>query len=382
MDFDLTPEQQALQKAAREFAEGEFDLEYALECDRQRRYPREVQQKAARVGLVGVQFPVEYGGGGYGLLEEVLVIEALCRKDPGLGVAVGLSTLGCQFIAGLGTEEQKRSILPRVASGEMITAVAFTEPDHGSDITDLTTTALRDGDRFVVNGVKTFITNGLEAQVAVLLCKTDPSARPGYRGLSLILVGTDRPGFEAADLGAKMGQKMLPTAEIALKNVVVPASNLVGQENRGFYHSMDFFNQSRIDIAAQAIGAAQAAYDRAVNHVRNRRQAGKRLADFQATQHKVADMATKIEMARLMTYRAAWSHDHLGPNPTLASMAKLAAARVAVEVAEETIQLYGGYGYLEDNEVERIYRDVRVMEIYEGTREIQKNTIAAQLLGI
>ncbi len=381
MDFELNREQKAIQKAARDFAEGEFDREYALECDRNHRFPAEAYKKACQVGLVGVHFPEEYGGQGYGVLEQVLVVEAMCRKDPGLGIAVHLRSFGSEIILHWGTEEQKRKILPGVAAGEIVTGAAFTEPDHGSDISDLDTVAVRDGDSWVINGAKTFITNGLDANYMTVLAKTDPSARPAYRGLSMILVDTRQPGFEATDLGDKMGQKMMATTELSLKNVRAPLSEVVGDENRGFYQTLEFFDEARVVIAAQALGGAQAAFDRALAHVKQRRQFGRRLADFQVTQHKIADMATKIETARLMTYKAAWTCDHKGINPMLTSMAKYHAARAAVEVAEEAVQLLGGYGYFLDNDVERIYRDIRVTEIYEGTKEIQKNTIAYYLLG-
>lgn len=381
MDFELSKEQKAIQKAARDFAEGEFDKEYALECDRNHRFPIEAYKKACELGLIGVHFPEEYGGQGYGLFEQVLVVEALCRKDPGLGIALHLRSFGSEIILHWGSEEQKRKVLPGVTTGEVVTGAAFTEPDHGSDISDLNTTAVRDGDQWVINGTKTFITNGLDANYMTILSKTNTSARPSYRGLTMILVETDQPGFEATDLGDKMGQKMMATAELSLKNVRAPLSAVVGQENRGFYQTLEFFDEARVVIAAQALGGAQAAFDKAVAHVKARRQFGRRLADFQVTQHKIADMATKIETARLMTYKAAWTCDRKGINPMLTSMAKYYAARAATEVAEEAVQLLGGYGYFTDNDVERIYRDIRVTEIYEGTKEIQKNTIASYLLG-
>lgn len=381
MDFELNREQKAIQKAARDFAEGEFDREYALECDKTHRFPVEAYKKACELGLIGVHFPEEYGGQGYGVLEQVLVVEALCRKDPGLGIAHHLRSFGSEIILHWGTEEQKRKILPGVTSGRIVTAAAFTEPDHGSDISDLDTVAVRDGGEWVINGVKTFITNGLDANFMTVLAKTDPSARPSYRGLTMLLVDTAQPGYEATDLGDKMGQKMMATTEVSLKNVRAPLSQVVGKENKGFYQTLEFFDEARVVIAAQALGGAQAAFERALAHVKQRRQFGRRLADFQVTQHKIADMATKIETARLLTYKAAWTIDNKGINPSLTSMAKYYAARAATEVAEEAVQLFGGYGYFLDNDVERIYRDIRVTEIYEGTKEIQKNTIASLLLG-
>ncbi|HEX2987777.1 MAG TPA: acyl-CoA dehydrogenase family protein [Chloroflexota bacterium] len=381
MDFELTPEQKSLQEEAQAFAAAEFDPAYAMRCEQDRRYPSDLRQKAGTRGLLAVYIPREYGGRGLGLLESVLVIEAMCRKDPGLGMALSLASLGTPVTLRYGSEEQKRTILPRVAAGEIMTGIALTEPGHGSDLTDVATTATRTSSGYVVEGRKTLISNGQNARYVTLLCKTDPEARPPHRGLSLILLDTNRPGYKASDLGLKMGMRMMSTAEISLQGVKVPASNLIGMENRGFYHTLEFLNESRIEVAAQALGDAEAAFDRALARVKERRQFGKRLADLQVTQHKIADMATKIETARLLTYMAAWQSDQGGSDPVQASMAKLHAARVAVEVAEEAIQLFGGYGYFLENEVERIYRDARVTEIYEGTREIQKNTIARYLLG-
>lgn len=381
MDFDLSEGQKAIQEEATAFAEDSFSLEYALKCDAERTFPTEAYRQACRAGLIGVHLPREYGGRGLGVLEHVLVVEAMCRKDPGLGVAMSLRSFGCEIIAKYGSDAQKQSILPGVISGEIITGAAFTEPARGSDVADLDTTATRDGDHLVVNGVKTFITNGLEAQYITVLCKTDPEAAPSYRGLTMVLVETSDPGYSAKDLGPKMGQNMLFTTHVILDHIWVPESAVVGRWNRGFYQMRGFFDEARLAIAAQALGGAQTAFERAVARVKERRQFGKRLADLQVTQHKIADMATKIETARLLTYKAAWTADHHGADAALTSMAKWHAARVAVEVAEETMQLFGGLGYFQSGEVERIYRDLRVMEIYEGTKEIQKNTIAAALLG-
>lgn len=376
----MTKEQASLQDEARSFAEREFSRDYAVECDREGRYPLEVQRRAGEAGLIGVHLPPEYGGRGAGLLGSVLVTEALCSKDTSLGMAISLCSLGSQFTLHLGTREQKEWILPRVAAGQMITGVAFTEPDHGSDITDLETLAIRNGDFFTINGSKTMISNGDQAALFTVLCKTDPNASPSYRGFSLLIVERDRDGLSVADLGQKMGLEVMSTAELTFTDVVVPAGNLVGVEGRGFYHTMEFLDQTRIEVAAQALGGAQAALDRAVAHLKERQQSGRPLSQYQVNRHKIADMATKVETARLMVYQAAASHDRKGPDPRLASMAKYYAARVAVEVADETIQLFGGRGYFTKWDVNRIYRDVRVTEIYEGAREIQKNTIANQVL--
>jgi alkylation response protein AidB-like acyl-CoA dehydrogenase len=381
MDFELSKPQKEIQKAAREFARGEFDKELALELERTHAFPRKVWQKAAELGFVGVHYPEAYSGQGLGCLENILIAEEFCARDSGIGSAVVLANFASECVLRFGSDALKQKFLPPVAEGKMLSAGAFTEPGHGSDITSLDTTAVRHNDEWIINGTKTFITNGGLAGFYCTLCQTDVASQPSYRGISMILVEADRPGLTTADVGEKMGIKMMATAEVNYKDVRVPAANMIGQEGRGFYQVLEFFDESRILVAAQALGIAQGAFDRALAYVKERQQFGRRLADFQATQHKLADMATKIELARLMTHKAAWNFDQGRIDPKLTSMAKMYAARTAVEVADEAIQLLGGYGYMTEYEVERFYRDAKITEIYEGTKEIQKNTIASAVLG-
>ena len=381
MDFELSKTQKEIQKAVRDFCKGEFSKELALELEKNHEFPKKIWQKAGELGLIGVHYPEEYSGQGLGCMEDIIVIEELCRADSGIGSAIALSCFASELILHNGSPELKKKYLPQVAEGRMLSAGAFTEPDHGSDITTMNTTAVKEGNEWVVNGTKTFITNGGLAGFYSVLCLTDPNANPSYRGLSLILVEADRKGLSTADVGLKMGIRMMATAEVNFKDVRVPLENLVGQENKGFYHVLHFFDESRIQIAAQALGTAQGAYDRAIAYVKQREQFGKKIAEFQITQHKLADMATKIELARLITYKAAWNFDQGRIDPKLTSMAKMFAAKTAVEVADEAIQLMGGYGYMAEYEVERFYRDAKITEIYEGTKEIQKNTIAGTILG-
>jgi len=308
-------------------------------------------------------------------------VEELCRNDSTMGAAVALAGFASELLLHYGSEDLKERFLPAVAEGRMLSAGAFTEPDHGSDITSLDTMAVKDGDEWVINGTKIFITNGGLAGFYNVLCQTDPDADPGYRGMSVILVEGDRPGLTTQDVGDKMGIRMMATTEVNFKDVRVPLSNLVGDENRGFYQVLNFFDESRIQVAAQALGTAQGAFDRALAYIQKREQFGRKISQFQVNQHKIADMATKIELARLITYKAAWNYDQGHIDPKLTSMAKMVAARTAVEVCDEAIQLMGGYGYMAEYEVERFYRDAKITEIYEGTKEIQKNTIAAGLLG-
>lgn len=342
MNFELTKQQKDIQSAAREFAQGEFDKEVALEHELSHEFPFEIWRKACKLGLIGIHFPEEYGGQGYGVSENMLVAEQFCRTDSGLGTCLILANFGSEIILRGGSEEQKRRYLLPLTKGEAISAAAFTEPDRGSDISRLSTAALKEGGHYTINGVKTLISNGTIADYVIVLCQTDPDVIPSHRGQSLLIVERDREGFEAREIGEKMGIRMTSTAELSFNEVKVPEENLIGQENRGFYRTMEFFDESRILVAAQALGIAQGAFDRALNYAREREQFGRKIAQFQVTQHKLADMATKIETARLLSYKAAWNFDQGRIDPKLTSMAKIHAPRVAVEVCQEAIQIFGG----------------------------------------
>jgi acyl-CoA dehydrogenase len=381
MDFELAVEQKEIQKAVRDFVRGEFKKEVIEDLLQRHEYPVAIWKKAAELGFIGIHFPEEYAGQDMGVMEKILVCEELCRGDSTLGICLVLADFASELILRFGSEEQKTRWLPKVARGEVLSCGAFTEPDHGSDITTVETRAVKDGDDWVINGSKIFITNGGPlAGFYSVLCKTNGTSSPAYRGLSLVLVEADRPGVTATDFGTKMGIALSYTAEVSFNDVRVPLSNLIGHENRGLYHTLEFFDESRILVAAQALGTAQGAFDRALAYVKQRKQFGKRIAEFQVSQHKLADMATKIETARLLVYKAAWNFDQGRIDEGLTAMAKMYAARIAVEVCDEAIQLHGGYGYMLEYEVERFYRDAKITELYEGTREIQKNTIAAHLI--
>lgn len=381
MDFELTQEQKEIQRAAREFIEGECDKDKILELEQRHEFPKEIWKKAAKLGFIGIHFPEEYGGQGYGVFENLLVVEEFCRRDSSVGMALSTVDFSSELILKFGTHEQKKRYLIPIARGEFISGGAYTEPDHGSDITFLSTIAIKKGNLFIVNGTKTFITNGTHANFFVVLCQTNPQAQPSYRGQSTIIVERGVDGLDAIEISPKMGLKMVPTAELSFSDVKVPIENLIGEENRGFYQVLEFFDESRIEVSAQAVGIAEGTFDRAFDYSKRRYQFGKRIIDFQATQHKLADMATKIEVAKLLAYKAAWNLDQKRIDPKLTSMAKMFCARIAVEIADEAIQIFGGYGYITEYEVERFYRDAKITEIYEGTREIQKNTIASVLMG-
>jgi acyl-CoA dehydrogenase len=381
MEFELTEEQRDIQDAVAEFCGGHFTPELARRCDREEEFPHELHRRAAGLGFIGIHLPEEHGGQGYGCTENAIVTETMCRYDSTLGTALILSDLGCELISGLGTDEQKDDCLPGITSGELVSSVAFTEPARGSALSErLDTVAQRAGEGWLISGRKTLITNAPIAGLFVTLSQTDPDARPAYRGQSLFIVEADAPGVEVTELRDKMGIRASPLGELSLEEVPLPEGRILGDVNRGFYQTLDFFNQSRVEIAAQALGISQGALDRALSYAREREVGGGRASDLQAISHKLADMAIKVEAARLLVYKAAWLVDQGRANPRQSSIAKAFAGRTAVEVTDEAVQILGGYGYLGDYDVERMYRDAKITEIYEGTREIQKNTIARFLL--
>ena len=378
--FDLTAEQKDVQQAAREFAQGEFP-KHAREADEREECPRELYEAAAELGFFGIFFPEEYGGAGLGYLEFCLVVEEFWRADPGIGQSLGSTVFGSDLILLFGTEEQKQRYLPPLTTGEAIMGAAITEPDAGSDISAARTTAVRDGDEWVISGTKMFITNGNLADFLIVYCLTDPDAPDRHARHSCIMVETDRPGYRATKLKGKMGIRASDTAEVVLDEVRVPASNLIGEQGRGFVQFMEFFNRTRLHVAAQGIGVAQGALDKAVRHVKSREQFGRPLAAFQGVQFKIAEMATRVEAARSLLYRAAALVDAGTVDHRLIAMAKWLAGETGVRVTDEALQLHGGYGYLAENDVERFYRDAKIVEIYEGTKEVEKQIVARGVLG-
>ncbi len=381
MNFELTQEQMDIKKAAREFASNEFKKEIAEEFDKKEEFPVDLWRKAAELGFIGVHFPEEYGGGGMGILENTLIVEEFCRADSTIGSAIILADFSSEVVMRFGSEEQKKEVLNKVAKGKAITAGCYTEPDAGSDLTAIKTKAEKDGDEWVINGTKTFITNGTIADYYIVLAVTDPDAKPRYRGFTTFLIKRNTPGISVNKIHGKMGIRASPTAEVSFKNVRVDESAIIGQLNRGFYQVMEFFDESRVEIASQALGIAQGAFDRAVNYLKQRKQFGQPIGAFQAIQHRLADLKTLLEATRLLVYKAAWNYDQGRIDPGLTSMAKYLAGKIAVKICDEAIQFHGGYGYIAEYEVERFYRDAKITEIYEGTKEIQLNTIAKEVLG-
>jgi len=380
MDFTLTKEHQDIQKAAREFAIGEFK-DVAREYDLQEIFPEKILDKARKLDLVGLFIPEAYGGPGLGYLEHALVLEEFWKIDPGIGQQLCSVSFGAEELILYGTEEQKKQYLSPIFTGKGIMGFAITEPDAGSDTAAVTTTAVKDGDDYIINGSKVMIGNGTVGTFLLVFCLTNPEEKSKTARHSIIIVETDREGYKADKMEGKMGLRCSDTAAVYFNNVRVPQKNLVGTEGNGFIQLMNFFDRSRAYVAAHGLGLAQGALDQALRHVKGRKQFGRPLAAFQATQFKIAEMATKIETARNMVYKAAWLLDNGMSDTKLTAMAKLYACHVAVEVVDEAMQLHGGYGYFDDYDIERFYRAAKVLEIYEGTKEVEKIIIAREIIG-
>ncbi len=378
--FSLTKEQREIRKAARDFAEGEF-RDIARELDEKAAFDPRLWKKAADLGFLAVFIDEQYEGLGLGYLEQCLIIEEFARVDLGITHAIESAFFGSQLIDMVGTPEQKQRYLPPICLGEIRMGMAITEPDAGSDVAAIQTEAVKDGDDYIINGSKVFITNCSSADFLIVLCVTDPDNAKIHKRFSTILVETDRDGYSSNPYHGKLSLRTSETGDAIFKNVRVPGSNLIGEEGQGFYNIMNFFNRSRVQVAALGVGTAQGALDKAIAHVRQREQFGRPLASQQIVQGKIAEMATLTEAARSICYRAAAKIDSGEADPTLSSMAKWYTAEVAVKVADEAIQLHGGYGILEEYGVAHYWRNAKVLEIFEGSKEVEKVIIARKILG-
>ncbi len=378
MDFSLSEEHKMLQDAVREFAEKEI-MPYGKEYDEKKEYPMKIYKKAAKLGYIGASIPEEYNGAGMDCLAEAIISMEFTRADSSIGSAIDLAVLGVPMLLRFGTEEQKENYMARVPKGDGPSAIAITEPDCGTDVAAIRARAVKEGDEWIINGTKQFITNGSVGLYTIVLAKTAQTSPP-HRGISAFIVEQDREGYEARRI-EKMGLNCHDTCEVALKNVRVPAENLIGEENRGFYQLMAFFNESRIKIGALHLGMAIGAYERALEYAKQRKTFGKPLIEHQAIAFKLAEMYKDIEAAKLLVFKAAWLVDQGEPDPALSSAAKLFATETAVKVTYEAIQIFGGYGFSKEYDVERYYRDARVGTIYEGTSEAQKIVISRRIIG-
>jgi alkylation response protein AidB-like acyl-CoA dehydrogenase len=378
LDFELSAEQQQIKRTVREFAEREI-RPHVMEWDERQTFPHEIIEQLGTMGFMGVTFPPEYGGAGLGYVEYVAVVEELARVDGSIGIIVAAHTSLCAgHIFEAGSEEQKRKYLTPLARGEKLGCWSLTEPQAGSDASGTRTTARLDGDSWILNGSKTFTSNGSYAEICVVMAVTDRTAHK--HGISAFIVERGTPGFRPGKKENKLGLRASDTAEIIFEDCRIPKTNCLGQPGEGFIDSLKVLDRGRISIAAMAIGMAQGAYDASVEYAKQRRQFGKAIAEFEGIQWKLADMATDIEAARLLTLQAATCVDRGLRVTRQSAMAKLFAGEAAVKVANEAVQIHGGYGFIKDYPVEKYYRDAKLCTIGEGTSEIQRLVIARELL--
>jgi len=378
MDFALTEEQQMFQAMVRDFATKELQP-LAAQVDEEEKFPAETVRKMAELGLMGVGIPEEYGGSGGDAIHVVIATEEVARGCGGTSaIYLASVSLSCYPIFNFGNEEQKRRFVVPLAKGDKLACFGLTEPSAGSDAFALRTSAAKHGDHYVLDGTKVFITNGAEADTAVVFATTDKTLR--HRGIVALVIEKGTPGFSVGKKEKKLGIRASSTAELIFEGCKVPADNRLGKEGEGFKVAMGAIDSSRISVAAQAVGIARAALEAALSYTQSRQQFGQAISGFQAVQWMLADMATEIDAARLLTYRAAYLKNQGLPYVKESAMAKLFAGETAMKVANKAVQLHGGYGYVKDYPVERFFRDAKITEIYEGTSEMQRQTIARQLV--
>ena len=378
MDFNFTPQQEMMQTLFREVANGEVK-EYAADVDEQERFPKESVEVMRQAKMLGIPYSREYGGAGADYLSYVLAVEELAKTCATTSVVLSAHTSLCTWpISAFGSEEIKNKYLPDLCSGKKLGAFGLTEPNAGTDAAGQQTTAVLEGDHYVLNGTKIFITNAGEADIYVIFAMTDKTK--GTHGISAFVVEKGWEGFTFGLHEKKLGIRGSATRELIFNNVKVPKENLLGKEGKGFSIAMQTLDGGRIGIAAQAVGIAQGALDEAIPYVKQRKQFGRPIAKFQNTQFQLADMQTKVDAARLLVYRAAMAKEEGKPYTVLAAEAKLFAAETAMEVTTKAIQLLGGYGYTRDLPVERMFRDAKITEIYEGTSEVQRMVISGSML--
>lgn len=378
MDFSYTENQKMIAEIVRNFLAREYPPSRMMQDDEEQKFPYDVVMKAGELGLLGIIFPNEIGGAGFGYLEYIVAIEELAKYDPSLALTIAAhNSLGTNHIYQFGSEEQKRKYVPSLASGKKLAAWGLTEPNSGSDAASMLTTAVRDGDHWVLNGTKNFVTNSHSAEVAVVMAITD--REKGHHGISAFIIEKGTPGFSASKKENKLGMRASETGQLVMDNCRIPYENLIGELNEGFKQAMQILDGGRISIAALSVGLAQGALDACIRYARERKQFGKPIGEFQAIQFKLADMATEIQAARLLTMKAASLKDE-GKNTNMESaQAKLFASETAVRVTSEAVQIFGGYGFIKEYPVEKYYRDVKLCTIGEGTSEIQRIVIARNL---
>jgi alkylation response protein AidB-like acyl-CoA dehydrogenase len=378
MNFHLTEEQLAVQEAARDFAQSEL-LPGVIERDTEARFPKEQIQKMGALGFMGMMVDPAYGGGGMDTLSYVIAMEELSKIDASASVSMSVNnSLVCWGLEKYGTEEQKQTYLTKLSTGEVLGAFCLSEPEAGSDATSQQTTATLEGDYYLLNGTKNWITNGSSASIYLVIAQTDASK--GHKGISVFIVERGWEGFVVGKKEDKLGIRGSDTHSLLFTDVKVPVQNRIGDEGFGFTFAMETLNGGRIGIAAQALGIASGAYELALAYSKERKAFGKPISQHQAIQFKLADMATQIEAARLLVYKAAWLKDEGKEYAHASAMAKLYASEVAMAVTVEAVQVHGGYGYVKEYHVERLMRDAKITQIYEGTSEIQRIVISRGVL--
>jgi len=377
MDFELSEELKMLEDMTYKFAQNEL-APIAHECDVEEKYTPEIVKKAAENGLVGAWVPEEYGGAGAGFLGHAIITEQLSRVDMGIGLNIIAATFGCEAIYLYGTEEQKKNYITSVCRGDAVSAGAFTEADAGTDVAGYRTRAVKDGDDYVINGSKMFITNGTICDYFIAQCITIPDEKR-HKSFSMIIVPSDTQGVTRTKIHGKMGIRASDTAEIGLEDVRVPQENLLGKEGKGFYQLMHFFDTTRPMVAAQGLGISEACLEASIRYSGERTTFGAPLGSYQLTQAKLTEMAIRIEALRGLVHKAAWLIDSGRPDYTLAAMAKYFAGDTAVFCANAAVEIHGGYGYIDEYEVQKYYRDAKILEIYEGTKEAEIMTIGRVL---
>jgi alkylation response protein AidB-like acyl-CoA dehydrogenase len=379
MDFRLNKEQKDIQKAAREFAQGEFDPDVALELEKKGHYPSEIHKRACELGFIGVHIPEEYGGQDLGILDNALVVEGFCRQNSGIGMSLVLSIFGSEMILRFGGEEQKRKYLPSIAKGESASSLAYLEKGQGNDFTSFKTNATRNSNGYLINGNKSFVVNGTLLGPMIILCQLANNSRPGEQVALILQKDTD--GLVASEIGGRIGMGMLQIANLSFNDLKVSYKNLIGDEGQGQSQLMNFLEEMNIEAAAMATGIAQGAFDLGLEYAKQREQFGRKIGSFEAIRDRLADMATKIEVARLLTYRSAWHFDNNDPNLKINYMAKMVSAETALEVARDSLHIFGGYGYVVENQIERFYRDASMVDIIGMPWQTDKNLIADQIIG-
>ncbi len=378
MDFTLTPEQELVRQTAREFARDHL-APGVIERDEKAVFPAEQIKMMGELGFMGIMTPEKWNGAGMDAISYVIAMEEIARVDASAAVVMSVNnSLVIQIFLDWANEDQKRRYLPKLATAEWIGGFSLSEPQSGSDASNMRTFAQKDGDHYIINGTKNWVTNGINSQVVILFCLTTKGI--GYKGISAFIVEKGTPGFTTGEKENKLGIRGSDTCELYFENCRVPAENLIGKEGDGFRIAMKTLNGGRIGIAAQALGIAQAALDHSISYAKERKQFGKTLAEFGAIQSKIARMGTNVDAARLLIHRAAFLKDHHQPYQKEAAMAKLFASQTAMDASRECVQIHGGYGYMQEFGVERLMRDAKITQIYEGTSEIQELVIARELL--